>query len=313
MVRFLDACPCSPRACVWAAEERGSGRDQAGQGADGFDAILPKHERLPPAKHEGRRFREKSDIADAFRTRDASVLGLASSFSFAEKWVPPPGGNPDEHRPIGLLTPGCKPRSRLPTPAGAVAFGSSSPVTVAQPSPICTGFPSHWPVKSLSAGSAEPALLSKSAAIPKALPGHCQGPYRTRVLLRPCCKQPSPAEPPLAPPHDRTAQADRRAFGSGQSLRANGCIPCGNQSPERKTAGPTSRIRRRWLRRFVGGGQAVLNCLPRKKDPPCPRAVVPIPMNHHTGSPGGGFQTLAGKMAKIHSSASTGPYSGTSR
>lgn len=59
----------------------------------------------------------------------------------------------DEHSQIGILTPDYKPRSRLPMqtpPSVALAepaqwhIGSLSSVTVAQPSPISTGFPVIW-------------------------------------------------------------------------------------------------------------------------------------------------------------------------
>ena len=71
--------------------------------------------------------------------------GLASSFSLSEKRTAQ-GRDPDERNQTGILTPGFEPRSRLPSVPHAGRQwrgGSLYPVTVAQPSPICTGFPDN--------------------------------------------------------------------------------------------------------------------------------------------------------------------------
>ena len=49
----------------------------------------------------------------------------------------------DERNQTGILTSGLNPRSRLPDRERSVAHGSLYPVTVAQPPPNFTGFPSH--------------------------------------------------------------------------------------------------------------------------------------------------------------------------
>ena len=70
--------------------------------------------------------------------------GLASSFSLSEKWTPRKGEASDERNQTGILTSGLNLASAFPAgsepPSGNWGL---YPVTVAQPSPIHTGFPVH--------------------------------------------------------------------------------------------------------------------------------------------------------------------------
>ena len=78
----------------------------------------------------------------AFHSAGQTEPGLASSFSLSEKRPAQMGGT-DERNQTGILTFGLFLAPAFPDSCEPSGFGSSYPVTVAQPSPNLTGFPGH--------------------------------------------------------------------------------------------------------------------------------------------------------------------------